>query len=46
MNRRDAAFSALQKRIMETASALEALSNIPLVNKELELILEIQTDEF
>lgn len=43
---RDAVFTRYQKRITDLASALEALSNVPLVTKEMALILEIQTDEF
>lgn len=42
----DAGFSALQKRIMSYVAALEGLSNVPAVAKELELILEIQTEGF
>ena len=44
--RGDAEFAALQRRIIKFASALETLSNVPVVSKELPLILEIQTDEF
>jgi len=44
--RGDAGFSGLQQRIMSFAAALEGLSNVPAVAKELELILDIQTDEF
>jgi type I restriction enzyme R subunit len=36
----------LQRRVRELASALEAIANIPMVNAELELILEVQTDGF
>lgn len=39
-------FGRLQQRIIQFASALEALSNVPLVAKELELILEIQINTF
>jgi type I restriction enzyme R subunit len=42
----DAGFTRYQNRITDLASALEALANVPLVKKELDLILEIQTDEF
>lgn len=39
-------FVRLQQRIIQFASGLEALSNVPMVAKELELILEIQTDAY
>lgn len=39
-------FARLQQRIIQFASSLEDLSNVPLVAKELELILEIQSDSF
>lgn len=39
-------FARLQKRIIQFASNLEALPNVPLVAKEMELILEIQTGDF
>lgn len=42
----DPAFLQSQKRIREIASALEVLQNVPLVAKEIELILELQTDEY
>ena len=42
----DAGFDALRKRMANVASALEALSNIPLVAKQMPLILDMQTDEF
>ena len=41
-----AGFARLQKRIVQFASNLETLSNVPMVAKELELILEIQTETF
>ncbi|WP_265500650.1 DEAD/DEAH box helicase family protein [Paracoccus beibuensis] len=44
--RGEAAFARAQTRIRDVASSLEALGNIPLVAKQLSLILEIQTDEF
>jgi len=44
--RGEAGFAALQDRITRFASALERLSNVPAVARELELILEIQTDDF
>jgi type I restriction enzyme R subunit len=39
-------FDGHQKRIRELASLLEELQNVPMVAAELELILEIQTDEY
>lgn len=42
----DARFEALQKRMTNVASTLEALSNVPLVAKQMPLILEMQTDDF
>ncbi|MDO6799205.1 DEAD/DEAH box helicase family protein [Shimia thalassica] len=39
-------FASLQNRIVRFASSLEVLSNVPAVSREMELILEIQTDEF
>ncbi|QUS36367.1 DEAD/DEAH box helicase family protein [Falsirhodobacter algicola] len=44
--RGEAAFARAQTRIRDLASSLEALANIPLVAKQLSLILDIQTDEF
>lgn len=44
--REENGFSALQKRIVKFASALETLSNVPAVSKVLDLILDIQTDDF
>ncbi|WP_394198541.1 DEAD/DEAH box helicase family protein [Litoreibacter albidus] len=41
-----AGFARLQKRIEQFASNLEALSNVPMVAQELELILEMQTETF
>ena len=46
MLKADPSFARLQKRIRELAAALEAISNVPMVAAELELILEVQTDEF
>lgn len=40
------AFARLQMRIINFASALECMGNVPLVAKEMELILDIQTDAF
>jgi type I restriction enzyme, R subunit len=42
----DAGFEKLQKRMVNVASALEALSNVPLVANQMPLILDMQTDEF
>lgn len=39
-------FTRFQDRIVKFVSRLEELSNVPLVAKELELILELQTDVF
>lgn len=39
-------FGRLQRRIMQFASALEGLSNVPIVAKQMEIILDIQTEGF
>ena len=39
-------FQRVQKRLLQVASALEALSNVPLVAKQMPLILDMQTEEF
>lgn len=44
--RNDPAFARAQSRIRDFASSLEALGNVPLVAKEMELILEVQTDAY
>jgi type I restriction enzyme R subunit len=44
--RGEAAFAKAQKATRVIASNLEGLGNIPVVAKRMELILEIQTDEF
>ncbi|SMX31900.1 DEAD/DEAH box helicase family protein [Actibacterium lipolyticum] len=44
--RQESGFSALQTRIVKFASALESLSNVPAVAKAMELILDVQTDDF
>ena len=44
--KQEGGFARLQLRIMQFASALEALSNVPVVAKEMPLILDIQTDPF
>lgn len=44
--KQESSFPRLQSRIMRFASALEELSNVPLVAREMELILEVQTDSF
>lgn len=42
----DRRFESYQRRIRELASLLEELQNVPMVSAELELILELQTDEY
>jgi type I restriction enzyme R subunit len=42
----DAGFEKLQKRMVNVASALEALSNVPLVAKQMPIILDMQTEKF
>ena len=42
----DPTFSKSREKIQRLASGLEDLSNIPKVNAKLELILEVQTDDF
>jgi type I restriction enzyme R subunit len=42
----DSGFQNLQKRMMNVASALEALSNVPLVAKQMPLILDMQIEDF
>lgn len=42
----DPAFLTAQKRICEIASALEGKQTVPLIGKQLDLILELQTDEY
>ncbi|MET3646292.1 DEAD/DEAH box helicase family protein [Phyllobacterium ifriqiyense] len=44
--RSDSAFLGLRKKISEVASLLETIANVPMVAREMELILEIQTDEY
>lgn len=44
--RADPAFVNYQARIMGIASALEELSNVPMVAAEMTLILEVQTDDY
>lgn len=44
--RQEADFAKLQQRIIKLAAALESLSNVPVVARELPLIVEIQSDEF
>lgn len=44
--RDDPAFTRAQSRIRDFSSSLEALANVPLVAKEMELILEVQTDAY
>jgi type I restriction enzyme, R subunit len=44
--RADHRFDSLKKRIVELASLLEELENVPMVAAEMPLILELQTDEY
>jgi type I restriction enzyme, R subunit len=44
--RSESRFPQLQRKIRDLASALEVIANIPMVQAELELVLEVQTDEF
>lgn len=44
--RQEAAFARCQDRILSLAGQLESLSNIPMVQAELRLIMEIQTDDY
>lgn len=44
--KQEGSFSRLQTRIIQFASALEELSNVPIVAQQLDLILEIQSQEF
>ena len=44
--RAEKAFASLKKRIIDLASSLEELENVPMVAAEMAFILEVQTDEF
>ena len=44
--RAESAFAGLKKKVVELAAALEEMSNIPAVARELALIQEIQGDDF
>jgi len=44
--RREKAFDGLRKKISQIGSLLEELSNVPMVARELQLIIDIQSDEF
>lgn len=44
--KQEGGFARLQQRITQFASALEKLSNVPIVTREMPLILDIQTDGF
>lgn len=44
--RAEGGFATLQRRIIKFAAALEVLSNVPVVAREIELILEVQTNDF
>ena len=43
---RETSFTGLQKKVVHIAELLEGLSNVPMVAKELPLILEVQTEEY
>ena len=42
----DPAFTTHQDKVRRLTSNLEGLSNIPMLNAKLELIIEVQTDDF
>ncbi len=42
----DAAFAELRKKIVQVACLLEELSNVPMVAQQLDLIQEVQTDDY
>ena len=44
--RAESVFAGLRKKVVEIASLLEELSNVPMVARELDLIHEIQGDDF
>lgn len=44
--RSEKGLEALKKRIVELASALEELGNVPMVASQMDFILEIQSDEY
>ncbi|KKJ75634.1 restriction endonuclease subunit R [Kiloniella litopenaei] len=44
--RSDVTLAKFQKRIQEIASSLEELGNVPMVAAQMNLILELQTDEY
>ena len=44
--KQESGLARLQQRIIQFAAALELLPNVPLVAREMELILDIQTDYF
>jgi len=44
--RSEKGLEALRKRVIELASALEELGNVPMVASQMDFILEIQTDEY
>lgn len=44
--RHEASFAGYRQKVVQIAGLLEELSNVPMVSKELPLILEIQTDEY
>ena len=44
--RDDPSFIILQSQIKDIASKLEELGNVPMVAAQMELIMELQTDEY
>lgn len=44
--RSEKGLEAIKKRVIQLASALEELGNVPMVASQKEFILEIQTDEY
>jgi type I restriction enzyme R subunit len=44
--RSERTFDGLRKKVVQIASLLEGLANVPMVAKELALILDLQSDEF
>jgi type I restriction enzyme R subunit len=46
MLRAEKSFDGLRKKIVQIGGLLEELANVPMVAKELQLILDVQSDEF
>lgn len=44
--RSEKGLEAIKKRVIQLASALEELGNVPMIASQIEFILEIQTDEY